>query len=384
MDVKLRDYQIDAVQRMHNGCILCGGVGSGKSITALAYYKDAEPYIITTSKKRDSGEWLSDAKKIGVKVRCVDSWNNIKKYINVKDSAFIFDEQRVSGKGRWAKEFIKIAKKNQWILLSATPGDRWDDYATVFIANGFVKNRSEWYKDFCIFQKYCDFPKIIGYQREDILEKMKKKILVNMDYRSEKERIYKTVPIKADTFEERFILKNRRTQTGLKPFETLGAAVQYARMYCPRDDDKYEKLVNIINKYKKIIVFYNFIYEKDIIRNACRDKAPWDEEPYYDIAYAECSGQRHDPIPDQERWVYAVNYGSGAEGWNCASCNCIVFFSLNYSYRIMEQQAGRIDRLNSEHDKLYYYYFVTDMEIDKRIVECLKMKKDFNERMLNE
>ena len=36
--ISLRDYQLDAVDRMKNGCILCGGVGSGKSRTALAYY----------------------------------------------------------------------------------------------------------------------------------------------------------------------------------------------------------------------------------------------------------------------------------------------------------------------------------------------------------
>lgn len=38
MAIQLYDYQREALGRMKNGCILCGGVGSGKSRTGLAYY----------------------------------------------------------------------------------------------------------------------------------------------------------------------------------------------------------------------------------------------------------------------------------------------------------------------------------------------------------
>lgn len=126
------DYQLDAIRKMHNGCILCGGVGSGKSRTSLAYYysrmggdlydtskkfsmmtRPKDLYIITTARKRDTAEWsvdmapflLSphpDANEYDNRV-IVDSWNNIEKYVNVKDAFFIFDEQRVVGYGKWAK-----------------------------------------------------------------------------------------------------------------------------------------------------------------------------------------------------------------------------------------------------------------------------------------
>ena len=170
--ISLRDYQLDAVNRMKNGCILCGGVGSGKSRTALAYYFFQEGgellnnvcgdnyipmedppkdlYIITTARKRDTKEWegelspflLSTHREVSLysnKV-IVDSWNNIGKYIAVTNAFFIFDEQRVVGSGAWVKAFLKIAKSNEWILLSATPGDTWEDYIPVFIANGFYKS----------------------------------------------------------------------------------------------------------------------------------------------------------------------------------------------------------------------------------------------------
>ena len=36
--MELRDYQLEAIGKMKNGCILNGGVGSGKSLTSLSYY----------------------------------------------------------------------------------------------------------------------------------------------------------------------------------------------------------------------------------------------------------------------------------------------------------------------------------------------------------
>ena len=153
MDVKLDPGQVRAIKKMRNGCILCGGVGSGKSRTALMYYYEnyamvEEPkdlYIITTAKKRDSEEWEDELKPFDIDIKSVhvDSWNNIKKYTNVMDAFFIFDEQRVVGYGAWTKAFLKITKQNKWVLLSATPGDTWLDYVPVFIANGFYKNKTE-------------------------------------------------------------------------------------------------------------------------------------------------------------------------------------------------------------------------------------------------
>ena len=177
MAIKLSPHQLKAIDRMHNGCILNGGVGTGKSRTALAYFfkmqggyidansyipaddlKIKDLYIITTAKKRDCLEWeeemipfLIESKKLYPKLNVyVDSWNNVKKYIDIEDAFFIFDEQRAIGYGVWAKSFIKIARKNHWIMLTATPGDKWEDYIPVFIANGFYRNKSQFEREHCI------------------------------------------------------------------------------------------------------------------------------------------------------------------------------------------------------------------------------------------
>ena len=211
MAVELYDYQIAAVKKMRNGCILCGGVGSGKSRTALAYYylqnggnpdclmgvedyvaMDDPPkdlYIITTARKRDTMEWEGDLSPFLLSVHedvnlysnqiVVDSWNNIKKYEDVKDAFFIFDEQRVIGSGAWVKAFLKITKSNQWILLSATPGDTWQDYIPVFIANGFYKNRTEFIREHVVYSRFSKYPKIDRYLNTGRLIRLRNCILVN-------------------------------------------------------------------------------------------------------------------------------------------------------------------------------------------------------------
>lgn len=142
MEDFLRDYQRDAVKRMHNGCILNGGVGSGKSRTGLYYYfkeqggsidpdyipmkNPKDLYIITTAMKRDSLEWEGELANFLISKNpevsfyknniVIDSWNNIQKYKGVFGAFFIFDEDRLTGKGKWVKAFWDIARKNDMEL----------------------------------------------------------------------------------------------------------------------------------------------------------------------------------------------------------------------------------------------------------------------------
>ena len=207
--VTLYDYQLDAINRMKIGCILCGGVGSGKSRTSLAFYyrlyggqintkeyaRMTEPpdlYIITTARKRDTGEWdeelahfyMSTDPELDIYEHSVtvDSWNNIEKYVGVKNAFVIFDEQRVVGSGKWVKSFLKIAKENEWILLSATPGDCWTDYIPVFIANGFFRNRTEFNNQHVVYSRFSKYPKIDRYLNTQRLVRLRERILVDMDF----------------------------------------------------------------------------------------------------------------------------------------------------------------------------------------------------------
>ena len=398
MALQLRDYQLDAVNKLRNGNILCGGVGSGKSRTALAYYfkecggglgkeykEMTDPidlYIITTARKRDTKEWEGElcpflistdplTSFYGDKITVViDSWNNIGKYKDVKDSFFIFDEQRVVGSGAWVKSFLKITKENKWILLSATPGDTWSDYIPVFIANGFYKNRSEFIREHIIYSRLTKYPKIERYENTGRLIRLRNRILVDMDFKRETVPHHEDVYVQYDISKYKDVMRNRWDPYNNEPIINASGLCYILRRIVNEDISRQTALLELFDKHPRMIVFYNFDYERDILKGLHYGE---------DAEIAEWSGHAHQPIPNCISWIYLVQYTAGAEGWNCIKTDTIVFYSQNYSYKIMQQSAGRIDRLNTPYSDLYYYHLKTRSGIDLAISKALKAKKKFNE-----
>lgn len=397
--LNLRNYQLDAIENLENGKILCGGVGSGKSRTSIGYYYKEQDgdlyseeyvpmndppqdlYIITTARKRDTKEWegeltpflLSTNPEINLyenKV-VVDSWNNIAKYKEVKNAFFIFDEQRVVGSGAWVKAFLKIAKANNWILLSATPGDTWMDYVPVFIANGFFKNKTDFTSNHVIYSRVVtNFPKIDGYYNTGRLIRLRNKILVDMDFKRKTIAKHEDVFVDYDILTYKAAGRDRWDPYKNEPILNAGGLCYVWRKIVNRDISRQTALMELFEKHPKMIIFYNFDYELDILKNL------FEETP---VDVAEWNGHKHQEIPDSDSWVYLVQYNAGAEGWNCIKTDTIVFFSENYSYKVMQQAAGRIDRLNTPFTELYYYHLKSKSGIDLAIARALKEKKKFNE-----
>lgn len=398
--IKLNDAQIEAVNKLQDGNILCGRVGSGKSRTALAYYykscggsldqHDSEVcnpcdlYIITTAKKRDTREWdsemipflLSQDPELNYysnKV-VVDSWNSISKYVDVEGAFFIFDEQRVVGKGAWVKAFLKIAKKNRWILLSATPGDKWEDYIPVFLANGFYRNRTEFNNQHVVFSPFItNFPKVDRYVNVKRLERLRDSILVDIPVERITVQHHEDIYVDYDRNAYKEISKSRWNPFKDKPIENAAEYCYCLRRLVNTDQSRQIALLELIDKHDKSIIFYNLTCELEILMEILK--------PYEDNGYsiAECNGERHQPVPESDKWIYLVQYQAGAEGWNCTKTNCIIFYSMNYSYKVMEQAAGRIDRMNTKFVDLYYYHLKTHSGIDNSISKALSEKKKFNE-----
>lgn len=371
----LRDYQQDAVNRIKNGCILCGGVGSGKSRTALAYFvkmellKTEKLYIITTARKRDTHEWEEELKIFPqIKKFEIDSWNNIKKYKDVIGAFFIFDEDRVTGSGVWAKTFVKLSKVNRWIILSATPGDTWMDYIPVFLANGFYRNKTEFLHEHVVFNRYSKFPQVDRFVGTKKLERLRNDILVDMDFKRLTTSHHIDVWCDYDKIIYKSVMKERWNVYEDKPCENISELCYILRKVTNSDVSRLMKVKEILDKHPRAIIFYNFDYELEELKTFRSS-----------TTIAEWNGHRHDPLPNTSKWIYLVQYTAGAEGWNCITTDTMIFFSQNYSYKTMEQSQGRINRMNTPFKDLYYYHLKSKSPIDLAITRSLNRKQKFNE-----
>ena len=387
--ISMYPYQVDAINKLASGSILCGGVGSGKSRTALAYFyilnggkvntkeyvkmKDPKKlYIITTARKRDTHEWEDEIRVFHMKLKdvVIDSWNNIKKYADVKDAFFIFDEQRVVGNGAWVKSFLKITKENEWILLSATPGDTWMDYIPVFIANGFYRNRTEFIQEHVVYKRFVKYPAVDKYLNTGRLIRYRDMILVDMRFERKTKSHHIDIWVKYNLTDYRRVMRDRWHIWEERPLVNASEFCQALRRVVNTSETRREAILEVFSKHRKVIIFYNYNYELDYLRALDFGK---------DVKVAEWNGHKHMDIPKGDSWVYFVQYTAGAEGWNCITTDTIIFFSQNYSYKIMQQAAGRIDRLNTPYTDLYYYHIKTKSGIDLGIDKALRKKKKFNE-----
>lgn len=374
MAYKLYPHQEEALKRIKSGAILNGGVGSGKTITSLVYKKEAHPtkrlYIITTAKKRDSGDWEEDAEKVGVKIEAIDSWNNIKNYMHIENAFFIFDEQRVVGYSTWGKSFITICKKNKWILLSATPGDTWMEYMTVFIANKFYRNKTDFVDQHVEFDQWVKYPKIKNYHNVGKLIKLRNEILVPMHFERKTTRHRKIIYSNHDQELYDKIMKQRWNIFKDKPIENGSELMQCLRRLVATDEDRIFNAKFLMDIHDRLIIFYNFNYERNAIIQIADELGK---------EYWEWNGHIHENVPNQDKWLYIVQYTAGAEGWNCITTNTILFYSMNYSYKITEQAEGRIDRLNTPHMNLEYYFLTSKSDVEKSIHKAILTKQRFNE-----
>lgn len=394
----LYDFQMEAVRKARNGSILNGSVGSGKSRTGLFYYfkeqggwiegsnytpmkNPKDLYIITTAKKRDSHEWNQELSWFRLSTDpetnyyknkvVVDSWNNIKKYSDVKDAFFLWDEDRVTGSGAWVKNFLKITKYNDWLILSATPGDTWMDFWAVFVANGFYKNKTEFQREHVIYSRFTKYPQIDRYINTQRLERLRDRILIDMVIQRHTKPHHEDVYCNYDIPFYKDVFKKRWDPFKDEPVQQASSLCYILRRIVNSDESRQVALLELLEDHPRAIIFYNFDYERDILLNLGYAEG---------TKIAEWSGHAHQPVPTGDKWVYLTQYTSGCEGWNCITCDTIIFYSQNYSYKVMTQAAGRIDRLNTKFIDLYYYHLKSRSGIDLAISKALREKKKFNEQ----
>lgn len=378
-EIDLKPHQKLALSQLDNGKILWGGVGSGKSRVAVAYYLQTCPhldvFVITTAKKRDSLDWEREFADhvIGKEpdatiggMLTVDSWNNLHKYKDIEHGFFIFDEQRLVGAGSWVKSFLRIAKNNHWIMLSATPGDTWLDFIPVFVANGFYKNRTAFKREHVVYKPFSRYPQVDHYVGEGRLLKLRAQLLVHMPYPKTTVRHDKTIFVNHNIDLLRHVFKNRWHIFADRPIKDVTEAWLVWRRIVNSDPSRVRAIRKLLETHPKIIVFYNFDYELESLRAL---------ESVTEVA--ELNGHKHEDIPETDSWIYLVQYVAGSEAWNCIETDTIVFYSLTYSYKYWEQAHGRIDRMNTPFIDLFYYILRSRSFVDDAIWSSLKMKQNF-------
>ena len=391
--VSFLPHQTEAIKKLDSGSILCGGVGTGKSMTSLGYFyimecggiawsdgtlgpmkKPKNLFIITTARKRDTKEWDAECERFDLSDISVviDSWNNIHKYEDAEGAFFIFDEQRVVGSGSWVKSFLRICKANRWILLTATPGDTWMDYIPVFVANGFYKNRTQFLRRHAVYNRYAKYPKVDRWVETGYLESLRRRITVVMEFTKKTEAHWKTINVDYDENLYKRVSEDRWDIYKDEPIQEIANACYLMRRVVNSDERRMEALKNLLMTKRRAIIFYNYNYERDALRSL---------KGWNGFDFAEWNGDRHEPLPDSERWIYAVQYTAGSEGWNCVTTDTVIFYSQNYSYKQMTQAAGRIDRMNTPFADLYYYVLKSNAPIDRAIGRALTGKKTFNEKL---
>lgn len=444
MENFLYPHQREAISKMFNGCVLNGTVGSGKSRTGLYYFfqknggsidpdfipmrfKPPDLYILTTAKKRNDKEWEEEMIPFRMSTHAdlntlygnkivVDSWQNIKKYDHITGAQFIFDENKINGKGQWAKSFLKITKNNEWIILSASNGDRWEDYETLFVAEGFFRNRTEFRQEHLVYSRYTDFPQVTGYRNEGRLFRLRNRILIDMDFARHTVQKHEDVYVRYDVAKYKEAIRTRTNpfiqgyipckendegallvgfdidisevtpilkdwamyepkngdyvKFANEPLSQPSSLCYVLRKIVNEDESRQAALLELLEDHPKAIIFYNFDGELDILLNLVYAEG---------TEIAQYNGHKHEPIPKSDKWVYLVNYNA-CEAWNSTSTDTIIFYSQNYSYKVMIQAAGRIDRLTSPFTDLHYYHLKSRSGIDLAISKALSQKKKFNER----
>ncbi|QEQ93943.1 helicase [Streptomyces phage Kardashian] len=385
MSISLYPHQRAAVDKLSSGKILRGGVGTGKSLTAAVYYAEKEAprdvYVITTAKKRDSHDWQKEFIKVGISQHhrspalggklTVDSWNNIAKYKNVRGAFFIFDEQRLVGSGAWVKSFLHIAKlqnNNTWILLSATPGDNWLDYAPVFIANGYFKNITHFKREHVEYDSYAKFPKVKRFHGVNKLVRLRHDLVIEMPFERHTTRITQNVTVGYNQELLDKVIKERWNPYEERPIRSLAEFFYVMRKVVYSDPSRLDAVRTYMKKHPRLIVFYNFDYELEMLRTLAGE-----------FKVAEWNGHKHEEVPDGDSWLYLVQYTAGAEGWNCTTTDATLFYSLTYSYKQWHQAHGRIDRLNTPYTLLHYYVLLAEVSIDRAVMAALRDKHSFNE-----
>ena len=421
--MKLYQYQEDYLAKLPASCIMAADLGTGKTLMSLAHWQRRQTghklLIVAPASKIRTGDWKQEAARWFsgdpdhfVPVPNSDGRSLAHPYIEyisyeslrLMDRAtkrprhwqftaarnggqiydIIADEchalKNPQSKQSKAIQEIKMSG-GLFIGLSGTPmPNGWIDFAGYSKLFGYTKGVTEFKKKYCVYQDYKGFPELVKYVNVSEMEQQLSSVAFKLSREQAAElpaRRLLGVNIKMDAKTSKLYQTMRLTKVDPRSKELLDNSSRLLSVLRQSTTEaRLDNLLSIVNDTSdNMIIFYNYITERKAILKALEKSGK--NILRYD-------GEQHDTLPasdaDISNTVLVAHYKSASTGLNLQWANVTVYFSPTYSYQEFEQSIGRTHR-NGQTKKCLYYLFNVKATVDRTVWECLREKRDFNEKL---
>ncbi len=351
----------------------------------VAHFREHYGYNVVIFDKQS----LSDIPEHSVLIINYDlAWRR-EELLKLRNFTLILDESsQIKNESRKRSKFILKLRPQNVILLSGTPtGGKYEELWSQCKLLGWNISKKLYWEQF--IETRTDiingFPvKIVtGYKN---VERLKRKLREYGAVFMKAEEVL-TLPETIDTFvhvpstrEYRRFQKDRligiggKTLIGDTPLTRLLYLRQLAGMYNPNKLERLQELLESTND--RVVVFYNFDLEYVKIAQICRRL----DKPVSTVNGKDKDLRAYGQHPNS---VTLVQYQAGAMGLNLQLANKIIYFTLPLSSELWEQSKKRIHRIG-QIKTCFYYYLLTTGTIEPKILETLKQRKDFTDRLFKE
>lgn len=316
-----------------------------------------------------------------------------KELLNLKDFTLLLDESSLiqNDKAKRSKFILKLNAENV-ILLSGTPSSgKYENLWTQIHLLGWDIKKEVYNKQYINWEKLDVGGVPIWIVNKDEpyknVERLKEKLRQHGAIFKKTEECFDLpeqveIPIYIKTPKEYKTFKDNGIVT-IEDDELIGntslTKLLYARQICSQYNqnklDAFEDLLESTND--RLIVFYNFIQEKEKLKTIIEKH----ERPI-----SEVNGQIKDlkNYEEQDNSVTLIQYQSGSMGLNLQKSNKIIYFSLTQSSDLYEQSKKRIHRIGQNQTCFYYLLLCKNSIEDKGILPRLMMRKDFDDELFRE
>ena len=422
--MKLYQYQEDYISKLPNSCIMAADLGTGKTLMSLAHWERQQTgrnlLIVAPAAKIRTMDWQEEALRWfegsyitgeDGTVQIIDddrvfatitfmSYESLRlmdrktkrprhwQFTGARNGGKVYDviadecHALKNPTSKQSKALQEIKKSGgSFIGLSGTPmPNGWIDFAGYSVLFGFTRGVTEFKKKYCVYQDFKGFPELVKYinvseleyqlsrcafklSREQAAELPSRRMFgINIHMDSKTSKRYQTM---------RLTKKDPRTDELLDNSSRLLSVLRQSTT-----EARLDNLVSIVGDTSdNIIVFYNYKSERAAILKALKDSGK---------TILRYDGDVHDKLPASDAEIHdtvlVAHYKSASTGLNLQWANVTIYFSPTYSYQEFEQSIGRTHR-NGQTKKCLYYLFNVKATVDRTVWDCLKDKRDFNDKL---